>query len=253
MSNMNAVSFVESAELLPARTEAVTEAGTEATPPLDLNKLPSGLVAGNALIDFSAAPSVEVRSGVSMALLFASRVADAAMRDGDDEDDWLAAYKTNLRKLGFAVPQSSLSISKFKKKGVFVHKAIVPFLTIAFGGAGIGPVILAALTHLQDIDKDKPWITLFDRESRKFNTRETHFAAVSSEGSETVIRHVVARLSFEQHETNVLFFRVTDTTAEFESATTTMSANNSLLAVIEPRLRLRMESEMADFIAEART
>ncbi|GAU82930.1 hypothetical protein [Bosea sp. BIWAKO-01] len=249
MSELNVLSFVESAELPSARLEAAIISA----PPIDLNMLPSSLVAGNTLIDFSAAPSGAVRSGVSMALLFASRVADAAMREGDDEDDWLASYKTNLRNLGFVIPQSALSISTFKKKGAFVHKAIIPFLTIAFGGAGIGPVILAALNNLQEIDKEKSWITLFDRESRKFNTRETHYAAVNADGSETVIRHVVARLSFEQSETNVLFFRVTDTTAQFESATTTMSANNNLLAVLEPRLRQRMESEIGNFIAEART
>lgn len=250
MSKLDALSFVESATL-PPQPELADAAAERTAPPLNLNELPPGLVAGNALIDFSATTSAEVRSGVSMAMLFASRVADAEMREGDDEDDWLAAYKTNLRKLGFGVPQSALSISRFKKKGVFVHKAIIPFLTIAFGGASLGPVILGALNNLQEIDRGKPWITLFDRESRKFETREMHFAAVSSGGTETSIRHVVARLSFNQDEINVLFFRITDTTAEFESATTTMSANNSLLSVLEPKLRLRMEAGIGEFIAEA--
>ncbi|WP_461655905.1 hypothetical protein [Methylorubrum aminovorans] len=248
---------MESAELPNAgRAEAggLPEGGTEAaaTPQLDLDRLPAGVVAGNALIDFSAATAPTVRSGVSTALLFASRVADAARREGDDEDDWLAAYKTNLGKLGFLVPQTSISVSRFKKQGVSVHKAIIPFLTIAFGGATLGPVILAALNNLQEADKDKAWITLFDRETRKFKAREMHFAAVEAGVAETTIRHVVARLIIEQDEVNVLFFRITSTTAEFESATTTMSADNSLLAALEPRLRKRMEEEIGDFIAEAK-
>lgn len=257
MTSINPLDFVESAEL---PTEAWVETAllpgghkeAAALPSIDLNMLPAGVVAGNALIDFSAATSPTVRSGVSTALLFASRVADAARREGDDEDDWLAAYKTNLRRLGFLVPQASLAVSRFKKQGVSVHKAIIPFLTIAFGGATLGPVILAALTNLRDVDKDKPWITLFDRETRKFNAREMHFAAVEAGTAETTIRHVVARLVVEQDEVNVLFFRITSTTAEFESATTTMSADCSLLAALEPRLRKRMEAEIADFIAEAR-
>jgi hypothetical protein len=245
----NALDFVESA--------ALPQRGLEGAPvvenPVNLDKLPAGIVSGNALIDFSAAAAPTVRSGVSTALLFASRVADAAMGPDDDEDNWLAAYKTNLRKLGFFVPQTSIAISRFKKQGVSVHKALIPFLTIAFGGASLGPVILAALQNLQDVDRDQPWITIFDRESRKFTAREMHFAAVASDASETTIRHVVARLTVDKSETSILFFRITSTTAEFESATTTMSANNSLLAVLEPKLRQRMESEIDGFIAEAKT
>lgn len=248
MSDLNALSFVESAELPPPPSRLE---GLEAGAALDLDRLPAGVVSGNTLIDFSGTPAVDVRSGVSMALLFASRVADRAMRPGDDEDDWLAAYKTNLRKLGFIVPQTAVSVSRFKKRGIFVHKAIIPFLTIAFGGASLGPVILAALNNLQEMDKDKPWITLFDRETRKFKTREMHFASVSSDLSQSAIRHVVARLTVDQTKTNILFFRITDASAEFESATTTINADNNLLAVLEPKLRNRMEKEIGDFIADA--
>jgi hypothetical protein len=74
MSDLNALSFVESAELPPppGRIE-----GLEAAPVLNLDRLPAGVVSGNTLIDFSETPAVGVRAGVSMALLFASRVAEA--------------------------------------------------------------------------------------------------------------------------------------------------------------------------------
>lgn len=245
-AHANALSFIESAYIEPCSR---LEAASVETAPLDIDRLPAGVVSGNSLIDFSATPSVEVRSAVSMALLFASRAADAAMKAGDDEDDWYAAYMTNLSRLGFSVTQSSVTVSRFKKAGVFVHKAIIPFLTIALGGAGVGPVILAALNNLHEMDQDAPWITLFDRQSRKFAVREMHFAAVSSDGTQTSIRHVVARLSVGQDEINVLFFRITTATADFESGTTTMSASNSMLAVVEPLLRARMEADITSFIS----
>lgn len=253
MAATDPLSFVESAALLEPPRRPDLEVESLRTTALDLDRLPSGVVSGNNLIDFSAAADVTVRSGVSMALLFASRTADAAMKPGHDEDDWFAAYTTNLRKLGFAVSQTAMSVSRFKKRGVFVHQAIIPFLTIALGGAGVGPVILAALNNLREMDESKPWITLFDRESRKFTTREMHFAAVSSDTMQTAVRHVTARLSVDRNETNVLFFHISNSSAEFESATTTMSANNSLLAVLEPHLRKRMEAEIIDFIAAATT
>lgn len=243
----NALRFIETAALPQWALEGVPVP----EPGLDLNHLPAGIVSGNTLIDYSATPVTEIRSSVSLAMLFAGKAARAALKDGDDEDDWFAAYTTNLSKLGFSISQSAVQVSKFKKKGLFVHKAIIPFLTIALGGAGLGPVILAALDNLKTMDEDRPWITLFDRESRHFAGREINFAAVSSDAVNTSIRHVTARLAFVANETNVLFFKITDANAEFESATTTMTANNSLLAVLEPSLRARMQADALKFIAEA--
>lgn len=248
----NALRFIENAALPQGGLEVLE--GLEGVPvpgqAVDLDRLPAGVVSGNTLIDYSAASATEIRSAVSLAMLFAGRTARAAMRPGDDEDDWFAAYTTHLSKLGFSVSQSSVQTSRFKKKGLFVHKAIIPFLTLALGG-GVGPVILAALDNLRSMEEDKPWITLFDRESRQFTGRELHFAAVSSDALNTSIRHVVARLAFASDETNVLFFKITEANAEFESATTTMTANNSLLAVLEAPLRARMQDDALKFIAEA--
>jgi len=248
--NRNALRFVESAVLGPTPSKVLPEAEFEAAP-LDLDKLPKGVLLGNTLIDYSAAPE-EVRGGISLAMTFASQVTTAVMGPGDDEDDWFAGYKSNLLRLGFSVSQSAFSHSRFKKRGVAVHKAIIPFLTIALGGAAIGPVILALLENLKEKDKDQPWITLFDQESRRFETRELHFGAVTSDTVESRIRHVAARLSVADIKTNVLFFKITDTTAEFQSATTTISANNSLLAVLEQPLRERLQDRVFDFIKEAK-
>jgi hypothetical protein len=208
------------------------------------------VVAGNTLIDFSATPEA-MRGGLSLALTFAARTATAAAKPGDDEDDWFASYTSNLMRLGFHVSPSAFTRSSFKKRNIAVHKAIIPFLTIALGGAAVGPIILAALNNLSTMDESAPWITLFDRESRKYEVREMHFAAVGSDVVESRVRHVTARLSFVDERTNVLFFKLNDVSAEFESATTTMTVNNSLLAVLEPKLHARLADSASDFIAAA--
>jgi hypothetical protein len=186
-------------------------------------------------------------------MLFASRVATKATKpaEGDDEDDWLATYTSSLGQLGFAVSGSATVNSKFKKLGLRVHKAIIPFLTVALGGAAVGPIILAALKNLQEMDANSPWITLFDSQSKRFTTRELHFAAVSSNATDTSIRYAIARLNVALNETSVLFFKLTKAAAEFESSTTTMSANNSLLAVNEPTLRERLGALSGSFIKDA--
>jgi len=229
--------------------------GTERTPSqtsLNLDELPEGVLSGNTLIDFSGTPSKKVRSGVSLSMLFASRVATKAMKPGDTEDDWLAAYKSNLENLGFNVGGSATIQSKFKKTGVFVHEAIIPWLTASLGGAALGPIILSGLKNLKEMDRDKPWITLFDQESKQFNARELHFAAVSESATEATIQYAIARLNFVSSETNILFFKLTNATVDYESTSYSLSANKSLMAVVEPDLKERLANLSKKFILEAK-
>ncbi|ESQ92603.1 hypothetical protein [Asticcacaulis benevestitus] len=244
----NPFSFIESADV-----GAIALEGLEAAeaPKLDLSTLPDVVVSSTTLIDFSATPNVVLRASVSLALLYASRVATRAMKPEDDEDDWLARYNQALSEIGFRVSGYAVAHSTFKKKNVAVHKAIIPFLTIAFGGAAVGPIILQALKNLQEMDADAPWITLFDRESRRFNVNEMHFAAVSSNDTETTIRYAVARLNVESSEVRILFFKISDVSAEFESATTTMTCDNGLLAALEPKLKAKLISQIDDRISGA--
>jgi hypothetical protein len=253
MSGDSPISFVESAPILETtplkKTGGITIESTP-EPSLDLDKLPQGVVSGNTLIDYSAT-SEAMRGGLSLALAFANRSALAALGPDADEDDFFAAYKSNLVRLGFNVSQGAFVKSRFKKKGLVVHKAIIPFLTAALGGVGIGPVLVSLLQNLQSIDSDRPWITLFDRETRMFETREMHFAAATSNHDLTSVRHVAARLFFVDKETNVLFFKISEMAAEFESATMTLGINNGLLASIEPALRKRLATTARDFISSA--
>jgi hypothetical protein len=246
----NARTFIAKAEIGTLSMAEAAEA--EAASPLDLDKLPKGVVSGQTLIDFSGVPDGEVRAGVSLSMLFASRVATQSTKvNGGNEDDWLATYTSSLGSLGFSMAGMAVVKSSFKKTGVEVHKAIIPFLTVAFGGAAIGPVILAALQNLQSMDQEKPWIQLFERESKRFEVRELHFAAASSTPSDTAIRYAIARLNVAASVTSVLFFKVSQASAQFESATTVMSANNSLMAVTEPDLRKRLGQMTTKFIIGA--
>lgn len=246
----NALHFVESAFIGDAAFLGGAKESAEA-PALDLDKLPAGVVTGNTLIDYSQA-ALEMRGGLSLAMAFASRATASALPQDADEDEWFALYKSNLLQLGFGVSQGAFTKSKFRKRGLAVHQAIIPFLTIALGGAAVGPVILALLENLKTAGQNQPWITLFDQESRRHETRELCFGAVSSNATESSMRHVAARLSFVSTETNVLFFKITDAAAEFESTTTTITANNQLLSVIEQPLRDRLKDLALRYILEAK-
>lgn len=222
-------------------------------PKLDLSTLPPVVVSGTTLVDFSAAQNPVIRSSVSLALLYASRVATVAMAKlaDSDEDDWLARYNQALAEVGFAVSGSTVVHSSFKKTNVAVHKAIIPFLTLAFGGGAAGALIIQALKNLQEMDAESPWVTLFDKQTRRFNLREMHFAAVSANEVETTIANAVARLNVDTGSTQILFFKLSKSNANFDSTTTRMTANNGLLAVNEPKLQTKLLKFIDDSITGA--
>ena len=245
----NALEFIRSADL--GDVEIIEDIEDEVrTNTIDVESLPDGLIVSNSLIDLSQLPNDDVRSGISLSMLFANRVASHSP-NANDEDSWLAAYQNALVDLGFRLQGSSILQSRFKKLDVDVHEAIIPFLTIAFGGAAAAPVILALLENLGEMHKDKAWIKLFDHETRRFDVKEMHFGTAIPREHGTEIRYAVARLNIELGTTQVLFFRVNNNNANFESLTQSMSVSNSLMAVVENDLKLRLSRLTKKFIWEA--
>lgn len=241
----NPLHYIETAQIEYAPVSTLESDGGP-----QLDTLPAGIVAGTTLVDFSGTASPEIRSAVTLAMIFASRVATKQVGKEKPQDEWLAAYQTSLSELGFSVSGMALQRASFSKKGLQVHKAIIPFLTIAMGGAGVGPIILAALKHLGEVNDNRPWLTLYDRETRRLESSELHFAAVTSDSATTTIRHVVARLAYTNKMTNVLFFKIDAVTAEFESATTTITGNNLLLSATASALLEKMKGSVGSYIAD---
>jgi len=241
--------FIEEAQI-DIQWEVLGEDAEDRAIP-ELNDLSDSVVAGTTLLDFTAVPSPTVRAGISLSMLFADRVATIAAKAGDGPDDWLESYTSSLSKLGFSVSGKASVHSHFRKNGLLLHRAIIPFLTVAFGGDTVGPAIVGVLTNLQSKDAKSSWIKLFEQETRRFGVQELHFGAASSDDVITTIRYGIARLQIEARDTGVLFCKLTDAEAVFESVTTTMTVDNELLKSNEPRLRARLERLIRSFICQA--
>lgn len=233
-----------------ATPSSALEATDEAVDAVDIDNLPAGLVTGSSLLQFPAASSSELRASVALSLLAAQRVAsaDAVVQT---PDQWVARHNTVLQNLHWVVETQSYVDSTHKDINVAVHKAIIPFVTAAFGAAATAArLIVKALEQLKEMDADKPWITLFQRESRRFAVNEFQFAVVETAGTNTRLRIAAARFDAKYGSTQVLFFRVTDEKAKFLAARSTMLADSSLLATMSDDLKLKLETQAKTFIKE---
>ena len=216
---------------------------------MDMNALPNGLVTGSNLVQFPAAASGQLKSSVTLSLLLAQRVAsaDAAITT---PQQWIQSHNGVLTNLNWLGEGGGVVESKFSNINVAVHQAIVPFLTAAFGGAlAAGSLIITALNQLQDMDKNAPWITLFDRQSQRFNVTEYMFTVVGIEGDTVRISMATARLDASFGTTQVLFFKLTNQDAKFESASARFSCQSDLVTEMNSALQTKLQSLTHSFIA----
>jgi len=215
---------------------------------IDVDKLPAGIVTGSNLIQFPPEASPELRSSVALSLLAAQRVAsnDPVVLS---PTQWLDRHNTVLQNLNWRGEGGGVAKSTFDRVDVAVHEAIIPFLTAAFGGAvGAGVLILTALNQLKDMDKDSPWITLFDRESRHFDVTEYQFSVVQVVGDTVHLKLAAARLDASFGRTQVLFFKLRKQDAQFEQANQSYSTEAALLAEMNADLKSKLLSQTKSFI-----
>jgi hypothetical protein len=215
---------------------------------LDLEHLPSGLVTGANLIQFPSTASPSLKSAVALSLLAAQRVAsnDPVVLT---PDQWIERHNTVLQNLGWRVTAGGTTKSKFESFDVAVHKAIIPFLTAALGpAAAAGSLIVTALQQLESMDKEAPWITLFERQSRRFDINEFQFSVVEVKDDTVYLRLVAARLSAAFGRTQVLFFKVKESSAEFEQANQAFATDAAALEELNLELKAKLMALTKSFI-----
>jgi hypothetical protein len=221
---------------------------TSAVNTIDIDHLPNGIVTGSNLIQFPADASPELKSSVALSLLAAQRVAtnDPVILS---PTQWLDRHNTVLQNLNWRNEGGGVAKSHFDRIDVAVHQAIIPFLTAAFGGAvGAGVLILTALRQLQDMDKDSPWITLFDRQSRRFDVTEYQFSVVQVIDDTVHLKVAAARLNASFGKTQVLFFKLKTQHAEFEQGNQSFSSEATLLTEMNADLKVKLMALTKSFI-----
>ncbi len=207
---------------------------------LDIDNLPDGVVTGSNLIQFSKEASPEIRSSVALSLLAAQRVAtvDPVLVT---PQDWVERHNTVLRNLNWRVGAGGFVESKFDNVNVALHEAIIPFLTSVFGPIGAaGSLIITALKQLKEMDKNSPWITLFDRESRHFNVTQYQFSMVQVVGNDVTLKLACARLNAFYGLTQVLFIKVKEESAKFEAANQELKTDPYFLAEMNKDLKAKL-------------
>lgn len=231
--------------------EGVESGAVEASvtvPPVDVENLPDGIVSGSTMIGFDPGLASELRASVAYCLTAAQKVA-AADSVVSSPDLWVERHHMVLKGLNWISTSGYEVYNERSSTNVAVHKAIIPFLVSAFGpAAAAGSAIVKALEQMQQMQQDQPWITLFQKESRRYDVSEFRFATAGLENGNVVLRFAAARFLVKHERLQVLFFKKNDVDVRFKLASRTMSANPDLLKSMNQALKNKLEGETDNFI-----
>jgi len=232
---------------IPAPIKVTEDIAT--APTVDVDNLPGGIVSGSTMIGFEPDLSSELRASVALSLTAAQKVAEADSVVSSP-DLWVERHHMVLKGMNWVSTSGGDLYTERSMSNIAMHKAIIPFLMAAFGPAATAAsLIVTAIEQLEKMEVDKPWITLFERESRRFDISEFRFATASLENRNVVLRFAAARFIARQERFQILFFKKNDIDVNFKLANRTMTANPELLESMNSPLKAKLKGKTDNFIA----
>ena len=249
MSQLAAMDYVRSLELPESAPQLE---GVEAE--IEFGAQQEAAVIGAQLAEFSQGVPAPLRSAVADCLLLAQLAANKANAANPDLMAWYRKYVEVLQGTGWLVESMSLEQREVSNRNAGVHKAILPALT-----AMLGPVVAATslvvsvLKGLQEMDKDNPWITLFDRASQHASGAKLQFGFVAMDPNDPAavqVKLLAVAVDAKRTITQVLFFKFSGNTASLKTADTQLGIAVSRLQGIQQMVADRVQPFLLDNISK---
>jgi hypothetical protein len=234
---------------LPRRARRVS--GDE--PPLELHATdPQALVVGCGLVAAAENVPAAARQDLVDCTLFAQLAATAAVADPADTVGWYRAYFGALTALGWAQSDTHLEAYEFHSKNAEAHKALLKVLTALLGPeAAALAVVKAAIDALQSMDENRPWLALFERESRAASSARFQVATAQvARGGLLQVALAAFSLKTRSEITQVLFFKFGSSSTRLEYAAGQATIYEAALEGVRKKVAARLSEYRASFVAE---
>lgn len=185
-------------------------------PPNFQEQLDQTVAVGSQIAGFGKEVPKKIRPIISNVFLLAQLVADKKTAgEITDSDLWYKTYLATLSQVGWQVSGRSNAEQVISGTALEVYKEIIPIITAALGPAvAAASTIVAVLKGLNNIDKDQPWITLFNRKSQRVSANQFQISHTRMEGGIPVIVLIAFKLDASHLVTQVLFFKFANSDAK---------------------------------------
>jgi len=233
--------FIDETELPPPPPK---KRGSRSTP-TDPAATPA-MAVGQNLVEFADDAPPELRAAVTDALLLAQLAADKA--DTTTPDQWYEKHRSVLTHLGFLGDGLTRTAQDFSSQDGDLHEAILPVITAAFAGVGVPALVIETLRQLSSVDEEKSWVTLFERESKRFGARQFQISKVAGTPEQQRVNMLGFVMDIGQTTTQALFFRHAKDTVAVERLEGHFTVEAATLLEIAPALADKLRERRASYL-----
>lgn len=220
-----------------------------ASPEFNLER--QAVAIGSQITEFSNNVPADLRPHIANSLLLAQLAASKSIEKGGATSDWYKKYTEVLAKIGWLVEGDLNTEHEIEGTGSQVHKAIMPVITTALGGAAAASLIIPLLKGLENMNQGNPWLTLFDRESKRASANQFQICHVSSEnGTAPKLVIVCFGLDASKSVTQVLFFKFSNTSGTLTHSQTELSIQPAILNGSKDAIQAKVATHLSSFISD---
>jgi metacaspase-1 len=250
--------FVKRAPLPAPRSRAgrgprTRAAALETTPTLALDAAKTQTaVVGSEIVSFVTGVTAERREAIINSSLLAQLAATKKVPDAARVYDWYNAYFDVLTNVGWVVQDKGFAEYKESGTDFETHKAILAVASVALGAA---PTALAIVTQtlqsLQSMNESRPWITIFDRESRRARTARFQISVAEQDPDGQFFVNLLAfGLEAKSDVTQVLFFKVRKEKAKLRHYSGRVTINSAVLGGVADVIKAKLVDHARDFVSQ---
>ena len=224
-------------------------AETAAAPSLSEGKTQASIVDSN-IVTFPESTPLEVRNAVASWTLMAQLAASKAVPNREAVREWMDAYIDILLKSGWTIREGAGAETEEELYGSTMYEKILALVAVALGPVPTALAIVTAAIHsLQSMNKDSPWITLFDRRGK--SARSVGFQVANCETNNSGDAALLGtEFIVEAHQTltQVLFFKFTSQEARLYRRARTLTLSAAALKALSPKVEERVLDMASDSI-----
>ncbi len=212
------------------------------------------VVVGAQVAEFSPQVTAEQKALVADCLLLAQLAANKANAASPDLMAWYRSYVQVLQGIGWNVQSMDMEEKQVSDMDGGVHQAILPVLTAMLGPAAAGvSMVVSVLRGLQEMDKDNPWITVFNRASQHASGAKLQFGFVDvnpQDPSAISVKLLALALDAKRTITQVLFFKVSKHEAKLKKAEGQLGVTAARLESISAAVAGKVQPFLVDNISK---
>ena len=246
---ISAREFVNAAKL-PSPTRGAVEGSREL---IDFNaQKTQTMVVASDVVSFVKGVSSERRQDIVNSSLLAQLVANKQVPDKTNVTQWYKTYFEVLQNIGWVIQDHSFSSYTEEANGLEAHEAILKVAGAFLGGAPAAlAIVMSTLEALKSMDSSKPWMTIFDRETKHANTGHFQIAlAEQGDNDQFMVSLMAFSLKAQSSLTQILFFKIRKDEVQLEKCAGKVTINDEVLSSVREQVKQKLEAHTSQYIAK---